>query len=298
MQAPVRFQHDIPGGYKCSGRTYAQPLFRADEINPVRIHAADGRHVKGHLRLTVFASRNRQGARVIVYVVGSRNDACLLCPDARVDFGRTCQDGQAVRPSCVQSLAVYAHRPLRHLQRPQAPVTAVLRPSRRQDGTTRIDEAAAVYTDAVGIGHNDRSRPAGHFHKSVEGRRAAGGHFVYDDLGGAAIHMGVTLHVPGKLRLRRRVRVVEDGASFGDVEVRVPVARHAACRRRRNLHQGHAVCRFLHQGLLRGGGLRVRHDGHVGKGGSRCRRRHQSRKKPYRNLPSQPLPSHLPPPPV
>ena len=65
-------------------------------------------------------------------------------------------------------------------------------PSRRQDGATRIDEAAAVYTDAVGIGHNDRSRPAGHFHKSVEGRRAAGGHFVYDDLGGAAIHMGVT----------------------------------------------------------------------------------------------------------
>ena len=35
-------------------------------------------------------------------------------------------------------------------------------PSRRQDGASRIEEAAAVYTDAVGIGHNDRSRPAGH----------------------------------------------------------------------------------------------------------------------------------------
>ncbi len=236
---------------------HAHPGFGADQFDRAGVHAAQGAGVDCQFRLgaaIVGARGGFQALRVDVIAPGDHGQLARI--DLRIDLGRAGDDFEAVDVARVQALAVNGHGTAVDLVVVQAADGVDDGFAGGQGGVGGVDEAAAVATDAVGVGDDDLGRLPRHFGVAAQLAGAAAVDFVEDDAGRAALEVGVADDDPAQLGvLQRAAGVVEDHAVGADVVVLELVVRQATAVRCGDVHHRHAIARGAD-----GGAGRADHD--------------------------------------
>ncbi|MDK4198298.1 hypothetical protein QKY98_04130 [Pseudomonas sp. HR1] len=114
----------------------------------------------------------------------------------------------------------------------------------------RVDEAAAVAGDAIGVGDDDPGRLAGDLGVALELARAAAHHLVEDDSGRRALEVGVTDDDAAQLGVTGAVGdVVEDDAAAVDVVILELVVRQPVGAGRGDVDDGYAIAGLVQPGV-------------------------------------------------
>jgi len=191
--------------------------FGADQFDRAGVHAAQGAGVDCQLRLGTAVIGACGGVqRLCIHVIATGNHGELARVDLRVDLGRAGDDFEAVDVARVQALAVNGHRAAVDLVAFQLTGRIDDGFAGGQGGVGGVDEAAAVATDAVGVGDDDLGRLTRYFGVAAQLAGVAAVDFVEDDAGRAALEVGVADDVAAQLGVGHRAAgVVEDHGRLG-----------------------------------------------------------------------------------
>ncbi len=140
------------------------------------------------------------------------------------------------------------------------PVSVYIRCAGSQRCTRRVDEAAAVAGDAVGIGDDDVRPAAIDFRRPEQRTPPPARHLVEDDGGGTGIlQVGIARRHAAELRYPGfAIMVVEDQARRTDIEIAVFVMRQAGTVGRDDIDERHAVRRRADIRLIGGRSAAIR----------------------------------------
>lgn len=209
------------------------------------IHAAQGRGVDGQLWGIVRIGGTRCGLqRLGVDVIGPRDDRQLVRVDLCVDGRRTGDDFELVNVVGVQACSIDGHAALIDLITRNLPI-GDHRLAGSQCRLRRVDEAAAVAGDAIGVGDDHMGRLPRHFGVAAQLARAAAVDLVEDGGRSASIEIAVAQDDPTQLsRLGTASDVVEDQPVAANVVVLELVVRQAAGIGGGNVDDGYAVARL------------------------------------------------------
>ncbi|OES60669.1 hypothetical protein A7R81_12995 [Pseudomonas aeruginosa] len=222
---------------------HAGALGGAEDVDASGLHGAEQAGVDAPLARTDVAGRVALdlAARVVDAVatdgqveLGRRLDLALAVDSRR-------QQGDAAIP-VAQALALDLQGAdgVVGVQRLQLAV-GQFRTADQQAGMGRVDEAAAVHRDAVGVGQDVVGGLAEDFLRAVDRRGVAADHLVEDGAGGVAAQLRVGRQLSGELRGAGLQRIVEDQALAVDVVVEELVVRQAGGVRRDDVDDGHAA---------------------------------------------------------
>nr|WP_263434659.1 hypothetical protein [Comamonas odontotermitis] len=104
----------------------------------------------------------------------------------------------------------------------------------RQAGS--IYDTAAITGDTAGIGHNDRSRIAKHFDRSIDlARTTLNCDLIDNRIGGSSCQMWIGCYSPSKQRSSANLAVIENDTGCRNIELLVLVERQASSVRCSNV---------------------------------------------------------------
>ncbi|CAH0323640.1 hypothetical protein SRABI123_05730 [Pseudomonas sp. Bi123] len=218
------------------------------------VHATQRRGVDRQLWFGTAVIGAGGGVEAVgVDVVATGDDGQVLRLNLGVDLRAAGDDFKLVDVVGVQPGAVDGDAALIDLEAIQTTTTVQHRFAGGQGHARGVDEAAAVATDAVGVGHDDPCRLPRHFGVTAQLAGAAADHFVEDGLRGDPVgQVGVADDDPAQLRRAGLVGdVVEDDALGADVVIVKLVMRQPRAVGRGDLDNRHPVARLPEAGAGR-----------------------------------------------
>ena len=224
------------------GELDPNPGLGAHQLDSAGVHPAQGRGVDGQLRYRAGVCRlggGDQGGGIDL--VATADDRQMLRMELRVDPGAAGDEFELVDVVCVKAAAVDVDRAAVHVVTGQAAVFQDRRTGTEGD-LGRIDKAAAVTADAVGVGDNDMRALPRDFGIALELARAAAVDLIENDVGRATVEVAIADDIAAQLgALQVAGGVVEDDALLADVVIAEFVVGQAAAIGRGDVDDGDAV---------------------------------------------------------
>ncbi|MNJ40536.1 hypothetical protein D3C77_354340 [compost metagenome] len=168
-QLAVDIDLDIAAaGRHVAGQLHPHALFGPHQANGARIHATQRGAVDGQLRpgATILGLGGRRQA-VGVHVVATGDDVELLRVQLGIDPGTAGDQVELIDVAGIQTGAFDADVPAVHLEAIQQAVVDD-RFAGAQGDPGRVDEAAPIAGNAVGVGDDHPRRLTGHFGIALE----------------------------------------------------------------------------------------------------------------------------------
>ncbi len=253
--------HFTGHGPDLPGVAHADTRFSAHQHYLPGVHAAQLRYVYGHGGLVAISPGLRRGLGVVgVDLVASGGHLQIVRPDARIDLHCASNQVGVVGVAGIKAFALNSDRTSVHGVTGDGAVFQ-LRLAGGQGRAVGVDEAAAVAGNPGRVGDHHLGTLPRDFDVALQLAGVAGVDFVEDDPRVAFGHRGVALDPATQLRLAVSIAVIEDHATFIDIELVVSVARHPGSTRCLNIHLRRTVGAFDHRRTLTCCGRRVRHNG-------------------------------------
>ncbi|VVM87828.1 hypothetical protein PS634_02654 [Pseudomonas fluorescens] len=251
VEVTVGIDLDITAtGRQVSGEPDANARFGTDQPNGTGVHAAQGRAVDRQFRFAaavVCQCRRVQG--LCIDVVAAGDDVEALGVQFGVDLRAAGDDVELIDVVGIQAHAVNRDAATLNVEALQLTVGVQNRFAGGQRDLRRVDEPAAVATDAIRVGDNDAGRLPRHFCVTPELAGIGADHFVENRVGRCTTQVGVADDDPAQLGALGLVgRVVEDHALTVDVVLLELVVRQAAGIGRGNVDDGHAIAGLAQRG--------------------------------------------------
>ena len=249
------------GGFRArdlSCEVDTEAFFRADKLDAVRVHAADGGEIEG-VRRRVFRAFDRRDRSIdIADFVGSSSELGVFRPESGIDFDGAGIDFRRVYTLDIETFACDREIAAFHTDGSEISRCIHLGAPGGKRHFCRIQKAGAVCQNPVGIGDDDAGSVSCDLQKAAQFRRVGARDFVDDDSRRACGEIRIPLHVSRKFGGGKAVAVVEDGTAFRNIEEFIAIDRHAACRGRCDLNEGIAARCFRYKGAFRNWSVVVR----------------------------------------
>ena len=229
-------------GGQVAGQPHPDTGFCAHQFDGAGVHATQRGGVDGQLWLGAAVVRTRRGIEgLCVNVVAARDQGQVAGVDLRIEPGRAGDDLEAVDVAGIQPRPLDAHAAAIDLKVIEASVVQD-RGAGGEGGTWGVDEAAAVATDAIGVGDDDARRWPRDFGVPAQVARITAVDFIENGAGRRALKVRVAENDPAQLRgLGARRGVVEDHPVGADVVVAELIVRQATGIGRGDVDDGHAI---------------------------------------------------------
>lgn len=244
-QLPIGVQLDIAtAGDQLAIKFYTYPSFCTHQLDRPGVHAAQRRRVDGQRWFggaVVSASSGRQCAGVDIVAPGDDGQVAGL--DLGVDLRAAGDDLEAIDIAGIEPRPFDDDLALVDLVTGQLAILDHRSP-RAQRGPRRVDEAATVTGDAVGVGDDDVCPLPCNFGVAAQLAGVGTVDFVEDGSGGAALQIGVAKDNATQLgRLGPPSGIVEDDALLTDVVITEAVVREPAAVGRSDVDDRYAIAR-------------------------------------------------------
>jgi hypothetical protein len=254
-----------------AGHANAGAVLVHQQLDAIRIHAAERARVDRELRHRALARRGGTRARGVVEAVRAREHAQVAgkriatAADEDVAIHQDAAREQVERALArgIEPVARHGELAAGDREAGEQPIGNRGPPGRQRDAR-RVDEAAAVARDAPGIRDDQLRGRAEDFLVTAQHRaRVCAYDFVQDQVRRAVREVRVADGATAKERQGVRGAVVQDEAILADVVAVEAIVRNALRIRGRDVHDWRAI-RALRQGGIRVGGdrrLLRQHDG-------------------------------------